>query len=426
MSRIHAIGIAVVLAAAGSAAHAAPSKDFFISFWFGLPNLAPQTVQRVAAANYTTAMISGSPEAIHAAMDLCGEYGLTALIVDPRITAAYGWTLLAEDPLKRVEAHDVPLAEVQSRIDAVVRDHAAHPALWGYLVTDEPCASQFARLREIHQALRRRDSGHVAFVNLHPAYAPPGVLECATYDAYVKRFVKMVRPDLLCYDHYAFLADGERADFFENMEIVRRHALKARIPFYFVLLTSQIEEPYRSPTEAEIRWQTYAALAYGATGLMHFHIPGILGSPERYAEIARINGEVKALGPTLMQLRSTGVFHAAASLPAGTQSFRKSGPLRAIEGGEFIVGYFRGPRATRYAMIVNRDFNRPATARALLAPGTTPERICEKTGQAEAIATEPVEKGVQMTLALEPGHGALLRFRERPKAAAAFVRANAP
>ena len=112
MSRIHAIGIAVVLAAAGSAAHAAPSKDFFISFWFGLPNLAPQTVQRVAAANYTTAMISGSPEAIHAAMDLCGEYGLTALIVDPRITAAYGWTLLAEDPLKRVEAHDVPLAEV--------------------------------------------------------------------------------------------------------------------------------------------------------------------------------------------------------------------------------------------------------------------------------------------------------------------------
>ena len=44
--------------------------------------------------------------------------------------------------------------------------------------------------------------GQMAFVNLLPNYATPAQLGAPTYGDYVRRFVQVVKPNMLCVDHY--------------------------------------------------------------------------------------------------------------------------------------------------------------------------------------------------------------------------------
>lgn len=108
------------------------------------------------------------------------------------------------------------------------------PVVWGYGIRDEPSADDFPALAETAAAIRAARPGKMAYVNLFPNYASASQLGTATYEEHVSQFIKIFRPEVLSMDHYPIFhpdRDG-RAGYCENLDVFRKHALAADIPFW--------------------------------------------------------------------------------------------------------------------------------------------------------------------------------------------------
>ncbi|MGQ9524898.1 MAG: beta-galactosidase, partial [Armatimonadota bacterium] len=260
-----------------------------------------------------------------------------------------------------------------SALDEIVRDYKGHPALYGLLLQDEPNSSSFAALGTTVRELRQKAPGLLGFINLFPNYATPAQLGCDSYEEYVSRFVSEVRPDVLCFDHYPLLRSGERDNFYENLEVVRREALKAKIPFWVIVQAEGIQGVYRSPSETEMAWQVWSALAYGASGILYFtywtpppgggevHFDGIISEDgrrrARYEWVKRLNRDLKRVGGWLLGKPSLAVYHSD-PVPRGCSSVQKGRVLEGLEGGPALVGMFRVSTERTALFVVSRDFRR--------------------------------------------------------------------
>ena len=388
-------------------AASADAEEFLISYWQGPPP-GEERFAEVAEANFNVAMSGGGREALH----LAEKHGLKVLLQDRRITA-----------------RNFQQEGFEKYLDAVIADHADHPALWGYFVTDEPNASQFENLAAINRYLLKKDPKHIPFINLFPTYASQEQLGNPTYEEHVSSFIETVRPGLLSYDHYALVGDGLRPDYFENMEIIRRQGLKHGVPFNFILL-SVPHFGYRDPTEEDLRWQVNTALAYGARGIMYFtysslpdteHYKGwgdaIIGRDgsrtAKYEHVKRINGELKRLAPTLVRLTSTAVYHTQ-PLPRGTRPMPDDDLLVEVRGGEFVVGLFRSEEGERYAMFVNRSPRAAADATIAFSRGVKVEELDCTTGKEQEIALRKETRGLFWDVHFEPGQGRLVKLGSSP------------
>ncbi len=398
--------LAICLLFAPAAPSAQAEEDpFFLSYWVGPPTEDARYAE-IREANFTVAAPGGgsSPEDNRAILDLCRKHGLKAMVYDSRISGA-----------------DPAAPDFAARIDAAVGDYAGHPALYGYHITDEPNASEFPRLAAIVARLKEKDPGRLAYINLFPNYASPDQLGNPTYEAHVDAFCKIVKPELLSYDHYALLdpAQPPRPEYFPNLDVIRRKALEFGIPFCAVVLSTP-HDPYRNPSEADLRWQAWTALAYGAKGISwftywtpksttwNFH-NGIINEKgersEHYERLKRLHGEIRAMGPTLRALTSTAVYAAGTKLP-GVAPWPEEGapPAARVEGGPFLVGFFVDYEGTAHATIVNVDFRAPATAKLTLSG--KPEGLrAERFDPATSAWTPWPEGGVPIA----PGDGVLLR-----------------
>ena len=249
-------------------------------------------------------------------------------------------------------------------------------ACWGYNLRDEPAATEFSALARRVAAVRKARPGRLAYVNLFPNYANRRQLAAPTYEQYVSRFVSQVDVDVLCMDHYPVFKpsrDG-RSRYCANLAIMRKHALARGIPFWNFFNTMPFG-PHTDPTEAQLRWQIYASLAYGAKGVLYFcyftpwdpDFPkggGIIHSDGRrgrhWEHARRLNATLKNLGPTLMKLTSTGVYRVRPgdkmdAMPAGT-------PIRKIVRApvdpphDYLIGAFRHADGRRAVMLQNYRF----------------------------------------------------------------------
>lgn len=393
----------LLLVTAGSA----DVEEFLISYWQGPPP-NEEGFAEIAEANFNIAMCGGGKRAL----DLAKKNGLKLLLQDRRITAKSF----------RQEGFEKDL-------DAVVADYADHPALWGYYVTDEPNASQFENLGAINRYLLKKDPKHIPFINLFPTYASQEQLGNPTYEEHVASFIQTVEPRLLSYDHYALVGDGLRPDYFENMEIIRRQALKNKILFNFILL-SVPHFSYRNPTEADLRWQVNTALAYGARGIMYFTYSSLPDSEQykewgdaiiardgsrtaKYEHVKRINGQLKRLAPTLVRLTSTVVYHTP-PLPRGTTAIPDGDLVVHVRGGEFVVGHFRSEQGERYTMFVNRSPRVGADAAIAFSREVRLEELDPTTGKEQPIALPKETSGLVWEVHFEPGQGRLVKVSPNP------------
>ena len=269
---------------------------FAIGFWVDPPadEKMDARYSEIAQANFT--MVLGgfgasTPETVARQLELCEKYDLKAVV----------WI-----------AGDEPGQLPQS------------PVCWGYKLRDEPNAKDFPGLRARVDAIRKVRPGKLAFINLFPNYANESQLGTPTYDEHVARFIKEVGTDVICMDHYPKFAPGGdgRKGYCTNLDAMRRHSLDAGIPFWNFFNTM----PFGSqtdPTEAQLRWQMYTSIAYGAKGLLYFcyYTPLSHEFPKggaiitrdgrrtrHYLQAKRINADIRNLAPTLMQLTSTGVY----------------------------------------------------------------------------------------------------------------------
>ena len=322
---------------------------FAIGFWVDPPadQITDARYKEIADANFTFVLGPFGPKTIKDVskqLDLCRKYGLMAIVTSN-------------------------LTTVEKLPD--------HPACWGYHLVDEPQAGSIPDIKNRIDAIRKNRPGKLAYFNLLPDYASPAQLGAATYDEYVSRFAKETGADVLCMDYYPMMtptADG-RDGYCGNLAVMRKYSVECGIPFWNFFNTMPFG-PHYDPTEAQIRWQIYSSIAYGAKGVLYFCYwtpgKGAGGGGEfpkggaiitaeglrtrHYDQAKRINAGLKNLGPTLMKLTSADMIRVK---PGDDPAKALEGsPVRNItKGGDYLIGVFKHSDGRRAVLINNYDYN---------------------------------------------------------------------
>ena len=398
-------------------------KEFIITYWCP-PPATDEALARAAAEGYNLTWTAPDK------LDVAARHNLRAMLQSPLLKPE-----VLDDPAKRAE------------LDALIERVKKHPALEAYYLTDEPGAGAFPALGKLVAYLRERDPAHVAYINLYPTYANEQQLEVSAaaadrarvsyptnfagvgtddktvlrYREHLKKFVEMVKPELLSYDHYHFLKrkdDGRPNDgkqYFLNLALIRLTAQEAGVPFVNIIQAGNGEPFWRVPSAEEMRWLVFTTLAYGGRGISYFTYWNwrgglyVDGKPSPLVQpVAALNREMAKLGPALLSLDSLAVYQTA-PLPYGTEAIPANAPVQVAGAGQFVLGLFGKAGAPSAFMIVNRDYE--AMAEAVLTvelPGSRLQELDRRTGgwvNAARLGRDRVFK-----TQLAPGDGRLFRL----------------
>jgi hypothetical protein len=296
----------------------------------------------------------------------------------------------------------------------VARRLAGNPAIFGYFLHDEPKdESVITGLAPAYQALREAAPSRLVYVNL--AVGPKNLYA----------LIRILHPQMISYDWYQWWygkpANEKRrqAAFYATLERYRAAALQEGVPLLTWVEASSNSGAGKgvagsSPAENGVclRQSVYSNLAYGSKGIQWFNAKLVFkrGSPELSAcglDVAALNAEIGKLGPTLLQLRSTEVFHtapapASAKVPSDNAAVRSATP-------DLIIGLFQHERERGriYAMVVNKGIIQAQDAALELKPAAkSVRRLDKQTGK-----WVPLAAGAALKLSLAPGDGELLEIR---------------
>lgn len=397
-------------------------KQFLITFWCP-PPATDQALAAVAAEGYNLTWVPVD------GLDMAAKHKLRAMLTNDLLNPA---TL--DDAAKRAQ------------LDALIEKVKKHPAMEAYHITDEPGAGAFPGLGKLVAYLRERDPAHMAYINLLPTYANESQLGVSAdaadrakvgyplnfegvgasnktvlaYREHLKKFIEIVKPDLISYDHYHFMKAGnDGQQYFLNLALIRDAAIEAGKPFLNIIQASTIEKSWRLPNPAETRFLVFTTMAYGGRGISYFLYwgPEVYGglyrdgkSTPMVKEVAAINAEIAQFGPALMELESTAVYHTA-PLPYGTQAVPADAPVRFTGGGEFVLGLFGKNGKTTAFMVVNRSYKQDAEATMKVElPGGKLQELDRKTGKWSDGPALDANREVKIKLV--PGDGRLFRAAE--------------
>jgi hypothetical protein len=126
-------------------------------------------------------------------------------------------------------------------------------------------------------------------------------------------------------------------------------------------------------------------------------------------QVARINQDIKALGPELMKLTSTTVYNTA-PLPTATLDVSNGCPVK-VAGGKFVIGMFEQRGVENTFMVMNRDYRINSTAKLTLklGKGKLMEFSVEK---CKWVDVKSVQDGSNFDVDLVPGGGKLFKVVE--------------
>lgn len=374
-------------------------REFQIGAWHGLGyrQVNESTIREVQQAGFTLTLPPGWWEYLpkgesyvpenRRLLELCQKVGIKALLFDIRIEEAFWKSMPVEKVLEAVQ------------------DYRSHPAVYGYYLTDEPSRKSFEHVADMVLLSRQGDPNHLPMVNILPTYGGP-ILGTDTYQQYVRQYIDVVKPDMVCYDHYHWFLDpkkppmpndqGEGAlqrwmdtwgskdygfdapGYITNLEIVRDECLRAKLPMW---VTAQLvpQGNCRDPRPAELRWDAYHALAYGAKGMLWYNyctppkdqfnyrdacLDRDGKRTHNYYEIAEINKEIMPIGQVLARLDSTSVMHVGKESEP-VRAFTPKSPLLSVQGESLTVGMF----TKGHLLVVNKLRDRGASVRLGLSSG---------------------------------------------------------
>ncbi len=246
-----------------------------------------------------------------------------------------------------------------------------NPALWGYWQEDEPSpGSEFEQVGEDHLLVHWADPQHPSYTNLQSINY--GIDRDDVYD-----FIDIVNPEVLSFDFYVWYwgIGYPWKTLIENLEFYRDVALANDIPLHSWVEvdatgSSEVSDP---ESRARYRYSVYMNLTYGVKGIFWFTASkifdkssGTISNPGYYADVQTINQELANLGPELINLTSTAVYHTG----IGTVAHDHSSSMDDIPAGHWIqidedgfaLGMFTDPDDDDYAMVMNRDKDDAHTA----------------------------------------------------------------
>jgi hypothetical protein len=351
----------------------------------------------------------GGEQAVRTALDAAELAGLKYIVHDPRLK------LLSP-------------AEM-SQIPSLIAPFIQHPALKGHLLKDEPSALEISGLAEVKESYVRAAPGKLAYVNLFPGHAASELLR-AEYSEYVEQFMQIYKPQVLSYDHYPFLTeqsvfagDELTEDYYANLALIREASLRHEVSFWLFIQTLAFNGTHRDPTEAEIRWQVYTSLAFGAVGIQYFTywtpddsnetfgdalIDRSGNRTRHYEEVKTINREISAFGSAIASLRSEKVMSWPEQLPQTESAFSPFGPIMEVNGSPVIIGCFKDESEQSSLMIVNRSYDAPAEIQLILNTDVFRTFDIWSGGRRRTVDALSCESG--FSLKLMAGEGQLLCF----------------
>ena len=378
--------------------------------WLARPRPIEEDLNEIAECGLNIACFARVEE-----LDLCQKYGLRAIISDQRLR--YDWT------------QEVSQKEIEENVDSFLKDVGDRPAFYSYYLTDEPgprtYKQKYPNLARVVKAVRERTPNKLPYLNLLPA---SDKWKTGEYETYLRMYVEMLNPPYVSFDNYALYEDGSLAYYyFSNLEAIRCCALEYHIPFWHVIL-SLAHRRYREPTEADMRFQVYTSLAYGAQGITYFtyHAPNVgnylnapvdhFGHKTRLWDLIRnLNLQIAVLAPILLKLKSTGIYHWP-DAPYGCNLLPGDSLVRGFRSevghgwqggtGQFLVGEFEHADGTPYVMIVNKSFTRSTRFEAEINGSYELHKVSSFSGSAA-----PIIDGEEWWLG--PGQGILIKLVQK-------------
>lgn len=270
----------------------------------------------------------------------------------------------------------VACPELKSEPEKTVKRLMNHPAVAGYYLRDEPSRSDFPELGEWARRIQSVDKSKFCYINLFPTYASKEQLGTDTYREYVETFVKEVPLSFISFDHYPLMKNRvSTKDYYQNMEIVADIARKSGRDLWAFSLAVAFHD-YAIPTLAEMKFQVYSILAYGAQTVQYFtywtpiteqwdfHHAPITTDGKRtdtYEHVKTINREIQSLAGVFVGSKVLSVWHTGDKIPQGTRRIAALPPkIKVLETtGEGAVVSLMEKGSDTFLVIVNRDYQQP-------------------------------------------------------------------
>lgn len=204
-----------------------------------------------------------------AVLDRCEQLGMKLILRDERTS------FRTYQALKK--------QEFEKGVLRAYNDFGKHPATFGFFVGDEPAVNEYADYIQTVKSVMEIAPGLTPFANLVPYwgggsdYAMLVGAPEKKHDEIVEKFLEQTKIPLLGYDQYSQCLQphanqecGINSYFFvldKYNEITRKHGA-----IFYASLLAVGHWDYRVPTQDDIRWQIYTALAHGARGVIWFHL----------------------------------------------------------------------------------------------------------------------------------------------------------
>ncbi len=260
------------------------------------------------------------------------------------------------------------------------------PAAYGFHMIDEPyTANGYAKA---YLNLRKYAPGAYCHLNFFPSTVYDSI---ETYQSIMTDYIRLVgaggdKVEYLMFDRYPYGVSAgsmDREGFFQNLRAVYEVGLREGVKTGTYIQTVGIPNSLRSPEDAEIRYEMYAALAFGYKQLSFFtwftpqgqgeqFFDGIIsptGKPNsHYYAIKEINREIHALSPTLVKCDALEVYfsgrkndstiYGQPTIPSDFFVQVSNKASRSLA----IVSWMRHRETGRnYLMVVNNDFANEST-----------------------------------------------------------------
>ena len=252
-----------------------------------------------------------------------------------------------------------------------IRPYANHPAFAGELLMDEPGKNLFNALAAFTSAFNQNFPDKLAHINLFPTYATGGI-QAPGYANYIDSWLQTQQPRHISFDSYPLLTTGGIInDYFYNLDLVRAKSRDKGIPFWTFIQTLSIKgtpgvPDKREPSEADIRWQVWSNLAFGAKGIQYFTywspgsgteqfgeaLIGLNGQPTiRYGYVQKLNTDINRIGKILLHCDAVGVIQTARNRFPMYAALTTFGDLTSVSGDDNLVGCFQSKQGERKLLI---------------------------------------------------------------------------
>lgn len=391
-------------------------KEFVLSTFSGVPEdttkyLSALTKIKEANFNYIeTAWLKS--ENTQAILRICDQLkGLKVIAQDLDLLGGFGrWTYI---PYER----DSLLNFLQK--------YGEHSSLGGVYVFDEPYHGHFPIVKKNTDELELLRPDLLGFTVILQSYSPWYNWENSavmSFSDYVEKYIKETTPPILCSDYYPFQEDLTdslfwESNFWKDMAFLRKKAIEHGLIHWFYYQAQAVNGTDIDLREEHLKLQLWIAVMYGVKGVSSFTAcPSVINEQGGYGPFfqvtKKLNSQIKALGNTLLSLRSVAIYHGSSNVNDPYANALNESAFLSVLPNHISVGEFVDIENNHYFLILNNSLQEYCQDSLLLKANFRIYLCDPDNGGRQKILSE---KNDRIALTLNPAEALLVRIEETSK-----------